>query len=69
MKFMVIVKATQDSEAGIIPSEELMRDMGNFNEALVKAGIMLSGDGLYPSSQGARVRFSGKNRTVVNGPF
>ncbi|HYX34609.1 MAG TPA: GyrI-like domain-containing protein [Oligoflexus sp.] len=69
MKFMVIVKATQDSEAGITPSEELMRDMGNFNEALVKAGIMLSGDGLYPSSQGARVRFSGKNRTVVNGPF
>jgi predicted transcriptional regulator YdeE len=69
MKVMVIVKASKDSEAGVMPSEELLRDMGNFNEALVKAGIMLSGDGLYPSSAGARVRFSGKDRTVVNGPF
>jgi predicted transcriptional regulator YdeE len=69
MKVMVIVKATKDSEAGIMPSEELLRDMGNFNEALVKAGIMLSGEGLYPSVQGARVRFAGKDRTVMNGPF
>ncbi len=69
MKVMVIVKATQDSEAGVMPSEEMLREMGNFNEALVKAGIMLSGDGLYPSSAGARVRFSGKERSVINGPF
>jgi predicted transcriptional regulator YdeE len=69
MKVMVIVKATKDSEAGIMPREELMRDMGAFNEALVKAGIMQAGEGLYPSSQGARVRFSGKERSVINGPF
>jgi predicted transcriptional regulator YdeE len=69
MKVMVIVKASQDSEAGKMPSEELLREMGNFNEALVKAGIMLAGEGLYPSSQGARVRFSGKDRSVINGPF
>ncbi len=69
MKVMVIVKATLDSEAGAMPSEEMLREMGNFNEALVKAGIMLSGDGLYPSSAGARVRFSGKERSVINGPF
>nr|WP_141731361.1 GyrI-like domain-containing protein [Oligoflexus tunisiensis] len=69
MKVMVIVKATKESEAGQMPSEELLRDMGNFNEALVKAGIMLAGEGLYPSSEGARVRFSGKDRTVINGPF
>lgn len=69
MKVMVMVKATKDSETGALPSEELLRDMGAFNEALVKAGIMLAGEGLYPSSQGARVRFSGKDRSVVNGPF
>jgi AraC family transcriptional regulator len=69
MKVMVIVKASKDSEAGIMPSEEMLREMGAFNEALVKAGIMQAGEGLYPSSQGARVRFSGKERSVVNGPF
>ena len=69
MRVMVMVKATKDSEAGIMPTEQLLRDMGNFNEELVKAGIMLSGDGLKPSSQGKRVQFSGKKRTVVDGPF
>jgi hypothetical protein len=69
MRVMVIVKATKDSEAGIMPTEQLLRDMGNFNEELVKAGIMLSGDGLKPSSKGKRVQFSGKKRTVVDGPF
>jgi hypothetical protein len=69
MKVAVFVKATKDSEAGVMPSEELLRDMGNFNEALVKAGIMRSGEGLHPSSKGARVQFSGANRTVVDGPF
>jgi len=66
---MVIVKATRDSEAGKMPSEELLAAMGNFNEELVKAGVMLSGDGLRPSSQGARVRFSGDKRSVIDGPF
>jgi len=69
MKFMVMVKATKDSEAGEMPSEQLLREMGNYNEELVKAGIMLSGEGLHPSSKGARVRFSGKDRTVIDGPF
>ena len=69
MKVMVMVKATKDSEAGVMPSQQLLTDMGNFNEELVKAGIMLSGDGLKPSSAGKRVRFSGANRTVVDGPF
>ena len=69
MRVMVMVKATKDSEAGIMPTEQLLRDMGNFNEELVKAGIMLSGDGLKPSSEGKRVQFSGKKRTVVDGPF
>ena len=69
MRVMVIVKATKDSEQGIMPTEELLRDMGNFNEELVKAGIMLDGDGLQPSSRGKRVQFSGKKRTVVDGPF
>jgi len=69
MKVMVIVKASKDSEAGLMPSEELLREMGNFNEALVAAGLLLSGEGLHPSSRGVRVRFSGKDRTVVNGPF
>src|SRR5262250_2097999 len=69
MKVMVIVKATKASEAGQMPSQRLLTDMGKFNEELVKAGIMLAGEGLHPSSKGARVRFSGKNRSVVDGPF
>jgi len=69
MKVMVIVKATSESEAGIMPSQELLTEMGKFNEELVKAGIMKAGEGLHPSSKGVRVRFSGKNRTVVDGPF
>jgi hypothetical protein len=70
MKVAVFVKATKDSEAGVMPSEEMFREMGKFNEALVKAGIMLrDGEGLHPSSKGARVQFSGTNRTVVDGPF
>jgi hypothetical protein len=69
MRFMVMVKATKDSEAGVMPDQKLLADMGRFNEELVKAGIMLSGDGLKPSSKGARVRFSGAKRTVVDGPF
>lgn len=69
MKVMVMVKATKDSEAGVMPSQQLLTDMGQFNEELIKAGILLDGAGLRPSSQGARVRFSGKNRTVTDGPF
>jgi hypothetical protein len=69
MRFMVIVKATKDSEAGVLPSEKLLAEMGNFNEELVKAGVMLAGEGLQPSSKGARVRFSGQKRTVMDGPF
>ena len=69
MRFMVIVKATKDSEAGVMPSEQLLTEMGNFNEELVKAGVMLAGEGLQPSSKGARVRFSGDKRTVIDGPF
>ena len=69
MRFIAMVKATPDSEAGIMPSEKLMRDMGNFNEELVKAGVLLAGEGLQPSSKGARVRFNGTRRTVVDGPF
>jgi hypothetical protein len=69
MRFMIMVKATQDSEAGVMPSEKLLADMGKFNEELVKAGIMLAGEGLQPSSKGARVRFSGAKRTVIDGPF
>ena len=69
MKVMVIVKATADSEAGVMPTVEEMTAMGNFNEQLVKAGIMLGGDGLRPSSKGARVRFSGAKRMVIDGPF
>jgi|SRR5688572_24900784 hypothetical protein len=69
MRFMVMVKATEDSEAGILPSQELLAEMGKFNEELVKAGVMLAGEGLQPSSKGARVRFSGKKRTVIDGPF
>ena len=69
MRCMVIVKANQDSEAGIMPSEKLLTEMGNFNEELVKAGLMQAGEGLHPSSKGARVRFSGTKRTVIDGPF
>lgn len=69
MRVMVIVKATKNSEAGVMPSAELLTAMGQYNEALVKAGIMLSGDGLHPSSKGKRVRFSGSQRTVIDGPF
>ena len=69
MRVMVIVKASKESEAGQMPSEQLLRDMGNFNEQLVNAGIMLAGDGLHPTSKGKRVKFSGANRTVIDGPF
>lgn len=69
MRVMVIVKATSDSEAGKMPSTELMTAMGNFNEELVKAGVMLAGEGLHPSARGKRVRFSGEQRTVIDGPF
>jgi hypothetical protein len=69
MRVMVIVKATKNSEAGVMPSEKLLTDMGKFNEELVKAGIMLAGDGLKPSSNGKRVRFGGGKKTVVDGPF
>jgi hypothetical protein len=69
MKFMVVVKATKESEAGKLPSQELLAAMGKFNEELVKAGVMLAGEGLQPSSKGARVKFSGKTRMVTDGPF
>lgn len=69
MRFMAIVRATADSEAGVMPKEELLAAMGKFNEELVAAGVMLSGDGLQPSSKGARVRFDGTSRTVIDGPF
>jgi hypothetical protein len=69
MRCMVIVKATKDSEAGVMPSQKLLADMGKFNEELVKAGVMLAGDGLHPSSKAARVKFSGAKRTVIDGPF
>jgi hypothetical protein len=69
MRFMVIVKATQDSEAGVMPSEELLAAMGKYNEELANAGVMVAGEGLHPSSRGARVRFSGDQRTVIDGPF
>jgi hypothetical protein len=69
MKVMVLVKATKDSEAGILPTRTLLAEMGKFNEELVKAGVMLAGEGLRPSAQGKRVQFSGPNRTVIDGPF
>src|SRR5688572_26568606 len=69
MRFMVIVKATKDSEAGVMPSEQLLTEMGKYNEELVKAGVMLAGEGLHPSSNGKRIRFSGSKRTVIDGPF
>jgi hypothetical protein len=69
MKFMILVKATKDSESGALPDEKLLTEMGKYNEELVKAGIMLAGEGLHPSSKGARVKFSGTKRTVMDGPF
>ena len=69
MRFMVIVKANKDSEAGVLPSEKMLTEMGRYNEELVKAGVMLAGEGLHPSSKGARVKFSGAKRTVIDGPF
>jgi hypothetical protein len=69
MKFIVMVKATKESEAGVMPDEKLLTDMGRFNEELAKAGVMRAGEGLHPSSKGARVRFSGSKRTVIDGPF
>ncbi len=69
MRFMVMVKATQDSEQGVLPSEEMLAAMGRFNEELAQAGVMLAGEGLQPSSKGARVRFDGASRSVVDGPF
>jgi hypothetical protein len=69
MRFMVLVKADKNSEAGVMPNEKILTDMGNFNEELVKAGVMLAGEGLHPTSKGARVRFSGGKRTVIDGPF
>ena len=69
MRFMVMVKATKSSEAGVLPSEELLTAMGKYNEELTKAGVMLAGEGLHPSSKGARVRFEREKRTVIDGPF
>jgi hypothetical protein len=69
MRFMILIKADKNSEAGVMPSEKLLADMGNFNEELVKSGIMLAGEGLQPSSKGARVKFSGDKRIVTDGPF
>lgn len=69
MRFMVLIKADANSEAGVMPSEQLMAEMGRFNEELVQAGVMLNGDGLHPSSRGARVRFAGQARQVIDGPF
>ncbi len=69
MRFMILVKADKNSEAGVLPNEKLLTEMGKFNEELVKAGVMLAGEGLQPSSKGARVKFSGSKRTVIDGPF
>jgi len=69
MRFMVLVKASKESEAGVLPDEKMLAAMGNYNEELVKAGVMLAGDGLQPTSKGVRVRFEGKKRTVIEGPF
>jgi hypothetical protein len=69
MRFMVLVKASEESEAGVMPSEEDLAEMGKFNEELVKAGVMLAGEGLHPTSRGVRIRFSGDERTVIDGPF
>src|SRR2546425_437917 len=69
MRVMVIIKANKDTEAGVMPSEQLLTEMGKFNEELVKAGVMLAGEGLHPSTKGKRVRFAGGKRTVIDGPF
>jgi hypothetical protein len=69
MRFMIVIKADENSEAGILPDERLLTEMGKFNEELVKAGVMLAGEGLHPSSKGARVKFKGDQRTVIDGPF
>jgi hypothetical protein len=69
MRFMLLVKADKNTEAGVLPSQELLTEMGKFNEELAKAGVLLAGEGLQPSSKGARVKFSGKKRTVIDGPF
>ena len=69
MRFVAMVKATDESEAGVMPSEQMLTEMGKYNEELVKAGVMLAGEGLHPSSKGARVRFNGKERSVIDGPF
>jgi hypothetical protein len=69
MRFMILIKADKNSEAGVMPDEQLLTEMGKFNEALVNAGILLAGEGLHPSSKGARVKFSGEQRTVIDGPF
>ena len=69
MRFMILIKADKNSEAGVMPDEKLLTEMGRFNEELVKAGVMLAGEGLHPSSKGARVKFSGSKRTVIDGPF
>ena len=69
MRFMILIKADKNSEAGVMPDERLLTEMGKFNEDLMKAGVLLAGEGLHPSSKGARVRFSGANRTVIDGPF
>ncbi len=69
MRFMMLVKASPESEAGVMPSEEILTEMGNYNEELVKAGVLLAGEGLHPSAKGARIRYAGKERTVVDGPF
>jgi hypothetical protein len=69
MRFMVIVKASKDSEAGVLPDQQILTEMGKFNEELVKAGVMLAGEGLHPTAKGARIRFEGKKRTVIDGPF
>jgi hypothetical protein len=69
MRFMILIKANKNTEAGVLPDQKLLTDMGEFNEELAKAGVMLAGEGLQPSSKGARVKFSGANRTVIDGPF
>ena len=69
MRFMVLVKANKDTEAGVLPDERLLTEMGQYNEELAKAGVLLAGEGLHPSSKGARVKFSGEKRTVIDGPF
>ena len=69
MRFMILIKANADSEAGVLPSAQLLTEMGKYNEELVKAGVLLAGEGLHPSSKGARVRFEGDSRTVIDGPF